>query len=428
MKTRIIAIITAFVVFTVLFSACGSDPLPTGLPSPTQTPTATPAPTQMQTPVPTPGATPTQTPQLPAPKPEPDFPVPFSEVVPSGFDSVFWSKIQELTEECFMGIQYSFLDVDGDGDDELVVNNIGAQFNTLSIFEKIGGEAVSTVRGDRFYMNGQGRLVAHTGHLSDGNSHLYYSGNSQESTLEYQPYSLGSSRVSDEESVYYLIDDRTQSYIDISSYYDGRYNEELIINEWGSGSSTIDISPYLIDEGEYRLLLDELLDGYTEFDIDAHKNYIFIPANYFSLSDKPGKIVIDYADDDFLVFHGNFGLFVYSFELGRITTSFDSNHYFRKGRADYLSVEAEDGSRSVVLQLSPHSGRDPSRVYLLDLLTGLCSIDSYDAQYAVFATQENGSVLFGDGTRGEILCDDSGTIEGLYYTWGDYKRLLFGIK
>jgi len=320
-----------------------------------------------------------------------------------------------------MGIQYALFDIDGDGDDELIVETIGGQFNTLSIFEKSGDEAVLSVRGDRFYINGQGGLVAHSGFLSDGSYHLYSSAFSKESTLEYQSYSLGSSRLSDEENVYYLIDDRTQSYIDISSYYDGGYNEQLIIYEWGTGSSPIDISFYLIDESKYRSLLSELLYGYTELDIYKQTEYISIPAREFRLNDKPGRVVIDYVDDDFLVFRGSFGLFVYNFEQGGITTSFD----FSKGRAGYLKVEAEDGSKSVVLQLYRHSGRYPSRVYLLDLHTGLCSIGSYNAQYAVFETQEDGSVLFSDGTRGEILCDDSGTIGGLYYIRGGDKRLLF---
>lgn len=413
MKTKIIAILTALILFAVLFSACGG-PLPTASPSPTATTAPTAAPTS------------TPTPQLPMPIPTPDFPTPFSDIAPSGFDSVFWYKIQELTDEYFMGIQYLFLDIDGDGDDELVVDKLGAQFNTLSIFEKNGGEAALSVKGDRFYINGQGGLVAHSAHLSAGSYHLYHSGYSEESALEYQLYSLGSSKVSDDDTSYYLIANRAQSYIDISNYYDGRRSEEFIVYEWATGEAPIGLSPYLIDEGEYRTLLGGLLEGYTEFEPNAHKNYVSIPAREFRLNDKPGKIIIDYADDDFLVFHGGFGLFVYNFEQGRITASFDSGLYLDRDadrvRVDYLKAE---GTQYGVLQLSSHSGRDPSRVYLLDLLTGLCSIESYDAQFETFETQEDGSVLFDDGTSGEILCDDSGTIEGLYYIRGDDMLLLF---
>ena len=122
------------------------------------------------------------------------------------------------------------------------------------------------MRGDRFYIGGEGRLVAHTGFISDGCYHLYTIASPENPVLEYRR-SLGLVRVSSEDSVYYLIDDRTESYIDISSYYDGRYNEQLIIYEWGNKSPPIDITPYLIDESEYLSLLDELLSGCTEFDM-----------------------------------------------------------------------------------------------------------------------------------------------------------------
>jgi len=459
MKKRAIAAAAALIVFALLLSACASEPPKTESPAPTATPGAqSPAPSvppevtptvPPETPAPSaPPAveptitlptvepspfSPTTVPTTPIPTPArptppqasaPDFPPPFSELAPSEFDPVFGGKLQELINYYPMGVQYAIFDIDGDGENELVTNKIGAQFNTLSIFEKTGEECVLAARGDRFYIDGKGRLVAHTGFVSDGCYHLYTIASPENPLLEYRS-SLGLTRVSSDDSVYYLIDDRTENYIDISSYYDGRYNEQLIIYEWGTGSSPIDLSPYLIDESEYRSLLDELLDGCSEFDMLPYEYYHYFPAREFSHSDKPGRISIDYADDDFLVFHGNFGLFVYNFKSDSITASFDTRYYLRNPIVSYSKAQSADGSEHLVLQLDSYLGGTSLRAYHLDLHTGLCSIEEYDTRFEPFVTQSDGSVLFDEGTRGEILCDESGTIGGLYFTRGGDRHYLF---
>jgi len=418
MKNGIVHKLITIIVFTVLFSACSGAPLPTAPPTPTAT--ATPMPTAAPTPI-------------TLPTPNPGFPLPFSDIVPSGFDSVFWHKIQELTEEYFMGLQYSFMDVDGDGDDELIVNHVGSQLPSLSIYKNVGGEAVLSLKAaGKFYMNGQGGFIVCSGFF-DENYHLYYGGFSEAATFEYQGYSLGRTDISDQDAVYYLIEDREKSYSFISNYYDGRRNEEFRIWDDSSMDGTpIDLSPYLIDESEYRSLLDTMLEGYTELDIYEQTEYLTAPAREFGLNDEPGKITIDYLDDDYLVFHGKFGLFVYDFEQGRIITSFENRNFISidknsyGARVEYLRAKNDDGSESLTLQLCRYDDNElPSWAYRLALPSGLCSFESYDPQYEEFVTQEDGSVLFGDGTRGEILCDASGTIGGLYYTRGDDKWLLF---
>ena len=143
-------------------------------------------------------------------------------------------------------------------------------------------------------------------------------------------------------------------------------------------------------------------------------------------------VFIDYADDNVLVFHGEFGLFVYDLKAEKITFSADlekaigtTNIQGSETGGVVIRVNA-DGS---TVQL--YNSDDPNVTYHIDTADGTYSVEKYKAledyfEYAAFNGYEY--IQFDDGTKGEMSCNIEspvGTVGNLRYLRGDREWRLF---
>jgi hypothetical protein len=141
---------------------------------------------------------------------------------------------------------------------------------------------------------------------------------------------------------------------------------------------------------------------------------------------------IDYADDDVLVFHGEFGLFVYDLKAEKITFSADlekaigtTNIQGSETGGAVIRVSA-DGS---TVQL--YNSDDPDVTYYIDTADGTYSVGKYKEledyfEYGAFNGYEY--IQFDDGTKGELSCNVEspvGTVGNLRYLRGDREWRLF---
>lgn len=142
-------------------------------------------------------------------------------------------------------------------------------------------------------------------------------------------------------------------------------------------------------------------------------------------------VFLDYADDDIVIFHGYFGLFVYDLKAREIVFSMDlkksvgtTNIEGSEGAAVRVSA---DGS---VIQLYHYPEKfSPQNAYYIRTSDFTCTYGTYRELESCFSIDEYGSVEFADGTRGEINLGGShgiaGTISALSYKRGNDEYALF---
>lgn len=131
-------------------------------------------------------------------------------------------------------------------------------------------------------------------------------------------------------------------------------------------------------------------------------------------------VFLDYADDDIVVFHGYFGLFVYDLKSEKMKLSVDlqksvgcTNIQGSCGAA--VSVSA-DGS-TIQLYYYPEAER-PEKAYYINTADLSCIYGPYDELEDIFNPTDGSSVSFADGTEG-MLTNDDYTIDSIRYVRGD---------
>ncbi|NCC67120.1 MAG: hypothetical protein EOM14_02830 [Clostridia bacterium] len=136
-------------------------------------------------------------------------------------------------------------------------------------------------------------------------------------------------------------------------------------------------------------------------------------------------VFLDYADDDIVVFHGYFGLFIYDLRSEKIKLSVDlqksvgcTNIQGSCGAA--VSVSA-DGS-TIQLYYYPEA-EQPENAYYINTMDMRCIYGPYDQLTDTFNTT-GVSVSFTDGTTGTITVEDY-TIGGILYVRGDKTYDMF---
>lgn len=142
-------------------------------------------------------------------------------------------------------------------------------------------------------------------------------------------------------------------------------------------------------------------------------------------------VFIDYADDNVLVFHGEFGLFVYDLKAEKIIFSADleksiGTTIIQGSEPSAIIRVSADGS---TVQL--YNSDNPDVTYYIDTADGTYSVGKYKEledyfEYGAF----NGYayIQFDDGTKGEMSCSVEspvGTVGNLRYLRGEKEWRLF---
>ena len=137
-------------------------------------------------------------------------------------------------------------------------------------------------------------------------------------------------------------------------------------------------------------------------------------------------VFLDYADDDIVVFHGYFGMFVYDLKSEQMKLSVDlqksvgsTNIQGSCGAA--VSVSA-DGS-TIQLYYYPEAER-PENAYYINTADLSCIYGPYDELKDTFYPSDGSSVSFSDGTNG-MLTNEDYTIGSIRYVRGDKTYDMF---
>lgn len=167
------------------------------------------------------------------------------------------------------------------------------------------------------------------------------------------------------------------------------------------------------------VLADNSVTGPPTYQVPI-KDYFPISVTDLHLEDTIGvDILLDYEDDNIIVFHGYFGLFIYDLKKEQITFSSDLEKAvgstFIQGSEGAAASVSADG-KTVQLYFYPEAGK-PEKAYYIDT-------DSLTYTYKDYVPME--SVFDRGGTKGQIICiGDTGTIGELYYLRDGKERRLF---
>lgn len=136
-------------------------------------------------------------------------------------------------------------------------------------------------------------------------------------------------------------------------------------------------------------------------------------------------VFLDYADDDIVVFHGYFGLFVYDLKNEEIKLSVDlqksvGSTNIQGSCGVGVSVSA-DGS-TIQLYYYPEA-EQPENAYYINTINISCVHGPYGQLTDTFDPSDS-SVSFSDGTKGMITEEDY-TIGGIRYVRGDKTYDMF---
>jgi beta-lactamase regulating signal transducer with metallopeptidase domain len=136
-------------------------------------------------------------------------------------------------------------------------------------------------------------------------------------------------------------------------------------------------------------------------------------------------VFLDYADDDIIVFHGYFGLFVYDLKNEEIKLSVDLQKSV--GSTDIqgscgAGVSVSTDGSTIQLYYYPEA-EQPENAYYINTMDMSCVYGPYDQLTDTFNTT-GVSVSFTDGTTGTIT-DEDYTIGSLKYVRGDKTYEIF---
>ncbi len=130
-------------------------------------------------------------------------------------------------------------------------------------------------------------------------------------------------------------------------------------------------------------------------------------------------VVIDYVDDELLVFHGYFGLFGYDLKKQRITFAVDlkkavGTTIIQGSEGAAVRVSA-DGTAVQLFFYSEHG--DPKKAYSIDPHTAECTYGDYVPLSRCFAPTDKAHDRISHGTLGEITYTDGRNTWVLFSDW-----------
>lgn len=190
---------------------------------------------------------------------------------------VFYKTICDVVNKSGMGISYDFFDLDGNGDNELIVSYAGAMIMDCSVYDNVGDkvELLADLDGS-IYINNKGDIRTHYKISSENINYYQY----KDGVWKYQNYSIGSTGGIN--PIYYIITDRDSDFRFISNYYEGKYNMQYKLYKSVNDTDTyIQISDYETDKACYELALSELTKDFVEIEkfkylilkVDDHVTY-----------------------------------------------------------------------------------------------------------------------------------------------------------
>lgn len=139
-------------------------------------------------------------------------------------------------------------------------------------------------------------------------------------------------------------------------------------------------------------------------------------------------VFLDYANDNIVIFHGYFGLFVYDLKDQKMVMSIDLKKAV--GTTDIQGSDTADvrvSSDGSLIQLySTSESGNSKNAYYIKIPDLTCTYEAYHELKSYYSLDEKGHAQFNDGTYGEIDSDlKKATINTLKYKRGDKVYNLF---
>lgn len=135
------------------------------------------------------------------------------------------------------------------------------------------------------------------------------------------------------------------------------------------------------------MMENDCAPGQALFEEDLRRSLSYAPDTLTSDSSMGIEVLLDYADDDIVVFHGYFGVFVYDLNAGRIRRAVDFNKTlgctYVNGSV-IVSVAVSDDGKTVQLYLygiesdMADMGLDPDAAWYLDTVSGVLTKGVYE--------------------------------------------------